>query len=212
MAQDGGTSARLRNGGPDLSYLERLLGDVLVEGEMARTPRAAIYRIRVGSQAHRATALKVALHQGSAEDLAQLRHEVRLLSEVRHPNVVEVYDFGVLPGDFPFLTMELVEGGDLRQTLERGGWPVFWDVAIQAASGLAHIHRHGVLHLDIKPENLGLVETPSGPQIKILDFGLSQCTRGPARPAAFAARSPMRRRRSCSRTSTINAPISIRSA
>jgi tetratricopeptide (TPR) repeat protein/tRNA A-37 threonylcarbamoyl transferase component Bud32 len=179
MAQDGGSSSRLRNGGPDLAYLERLLGDVLVEGEMARTPRAAVYRIRAGTQAHRATALKVALHQGTPEDLAQFRHEVRLLSEVRHPNVVEVYDFGVLPGDFPFLTMELVEGGDLRQALERGGWPLFWELAIQTASGLAHIHRHGVLHLDLKPENLGLVETANGLQIKILDFGLSQSARGP---------------------------------
>ncbi len=179
MTQDVGSATRLRNGGPDLTYLERTLGDVLVEGEMARTPRAAVYRIRVGTQAHRATALKVALHQGNAEDLAQLRHEVRLLSEVRHPNVVEVYDFGVLPGDFPFLTMELVEGGDLRAALERGGWPLFWDLAIQTASGLAHIHRHGVLHLDLKPENLGLVEGPAGPQIKILDFGLSQSVRGP---------------------------------
>jgi Nif-specific regulatory protein len=75
--------------------------------------------------------------------------------------------------------MELVEGGDLRAALERGGWDLFWDLAIQTASGLAHIHRHGVLHLDLKPENLGLVEGPAGPQIKILDFGLSQSVRGP---------------------------------
>ncbi|RPH55877.1 hypothetical protein EHM82_04450, partial [bacterium] len=143
--------------GPDLSLLDRLLGDVLFECEIARTSRAAVYKVRTGS-AERPLALKVALERSDAEDLARFRHEVRLLSEARHPNVVEVHDFGVLPGDFAFLTMELLAGNGLPERIRQAGWESFYDAAIQAAAGLAHIHRQGVIHMDIKPRNLALAE------------------------------------------------------
>ena len=171
-------SFRTREGGPDLSYLERQLGDVLVEEEIARTPRAVIYRIRSGREEGRLLALKLALEPGTPEDLARFRHEARLLSEVRHPNVVEVYDYGVLPGDFPFLTMELVTEGSVASRIGEGDWKTFFKVAIQAAAGLAHIHRHGVVHLDVKPDNLGIA-AGDDLQLKILDFGLAQSGHAP---------------------------------
>jgi Nif-specific regulatory protein len=166
---------------PDLSHLDRLLGDVLFEGEIARTARAVIYRVRTGAAGggNCPLALKVALARSDAEDLARFRHEVRLLSEAPHPNVVQVHDFGVLPGGFPFLSMELLAGG-LAERLHGSGWEAFWDAAIQAAAGLAHIHRQGVVHMDIKPGNLGLGAGANGGRftLKILDFGLAQETRG----------------------------------
>jgi Nif-specific regulatory protein len=168
--------------GLDLSHLDRLLGDVLLEGEIARTPLALVFRIRtggVGGNGGRPLALKVARRPGDAEDLARFRHEARLLSETRHPNVVEVYDFGVLPGDFPFLTMELLSGERLSDHLRGRGWDVFGEAALQAAAGLAHIHRQGVIHMDLKPDNLGLAgDQENRPVLKILDFGLAQERRG----------------------------------
>src|SRR6185436_3496670 len=162
--------------GLDLSLLDRLLGDVLLEGEIARTVQTAVYRVRTGTSNGCPRALKVALRSSDPEDLARFRHEVRLLSEARHPNVVAVYDFGVLPGDFPFLTMEMVEGGRVAERLKGRGWDVFYDVAIQAAAGLAHIHRQGVVHMDVKPANLGVADHGIGEggdfRLKILDFGL----------------------------------------
>ena len=169
----------MQDPGLDLSQLDRLLGDVLLEGEIARTSQTAVYRVRTGAADGRPLALKVALRPGDPEDLARFRHEVRLLSEARHPNVVEVYEFGVLPGDFPFLTMELVAGdlrGDIAERLRVNGWDAVYDIAIQAAAGLAHIHRQGVVHMDLKPANLGLAE---GFRLKILDFGLAHEVRGP---------------------------------
>jgi Nif-specific regulatory protein len=173
----------MRELGLDLSHLDRLLGDLLLEGEIARTPLAVIFRIRTGGPDGRPMALKVALLPSDADDLARFRHEVRLLSETRHPNVVEVYDFGVLPGDFPFLTMELLTGESPAGYLRVGGWEPFWDLAIQAAAGLAHIHRQGVVHMDVKPANLGMTGGMTGgsgerPVLKILDFGLAQERRG----------------------------------
>jgi Nif-specific regulatory protein len=178
----------VRDLGLDLSQLDRLLGDVVLEGEIARTSEAAVFRVRIGRRAGGGgpLALKVGLRPGTAEDLARFRHEVRLLSEARHPNVVEVYDFGVLPGDFPFLTMELLDGRSVADRLRAAGWEVFYDAAVQAAAGLAHIHRQGVVHMDVKPANFGLVEPQEsmgslteGFRLKILDFGLSQEARGP---------------------------------
>ncbi|MFL6193731.1 MAG: sigma 54-interacting transcriptional regulator [Thermoanaerobaculia bacterium] len=169
----------MRDIDPDLSHLERLLGDVLFEGEIARTPRAVIYRVRTGG-GDRPLALKIARESSDAEELARFRHEVRLLSEARHPNVVEVYDFGVLPGDFPFLTMELLTSGNLPDRARRLDWESFYEMALQAAAGLAHIHRQGVVHLDIKPHNLGLANGAGRKAtLKILDFGLAQSVRGP---------------------------------
>jgi Nif-specific regulatory protein len=171
----------MQDPGLDLSQLDRLLGDLLLEGEIARNAQTAVYRVRTGAADGRPLALKVALRPGDPEDLARFRHEVRLLSETRHPNVVEVYDFGVLPGDFPFLTMELVAAG-VAERLRDCGWDAFYEAAMQAAAGLAHIHRQGVVHMDIKPANLGLVEgsgLAEGSRLKILDFGLAQEARGP---------------------------------
>ncbi|MBZ0110953.1 MAG: serine/threonine protein kinase, partial [Thermoanaerobaculia bacterium] len=171
-------SLATRPGSPRIAELEGLLGDFLVEKEIARTPRAAIYRIRSQGRADRPLALKVALQEVQEDDLVRFQHEVRLLSESRHRNVIEVYDFGVLPGSFPFLTMELLSEADLMQTVQDADWDLFYSLAMQAAAGLAHIHRQGIVHLDIKPANLGLVPGDRV-NLKIMDFGLAQNVRGP---------------------------------
>ena len=167
-----------RSGSPRIAELEGLLGDFLVEEEIARTPRAMIYRIRSQGRAEKPLALKVALQEVHDEDLVRFQHEVRLLSEARHRNVIEVYDFGVLPGSFPFLTMELLADDDVAQTVQEGDWDLFYSLAMQAAAGLAHIHRQGIVHLDVKPANLGL-GAGDRLNLKIMDFGLAQNVRGP---------------------------------
>jgi Nif-specific regulatory protein len=167
---------------PDLTHLEPLLGDLAFEGEIARTAGAVIHGVRLGRLGDRPLALKVALRSSADDELARFRHEARLLSEVRHPNVIEVHEVGVLPGGFPFLVMERVEP---YRPPQRPGWEEVYDLAIQAAAGLAHIHHHRVVHLDVKPGNLGTAPSPaagpagSGRLLKILDFGLAQELRGP---------------------------------
>ena len=180
---------------PDLSPLDELLGDFLLEDEIARTPRAVVFHARIGPEG-RPVALKVARTPSDAEELACFTHEVRLLSEVRHPHVVEVYDWGVLPGGFPYLALERLATGSeesrddlgrrLRHEIDEHGWDVFYEVALQVTAGLSHIHRQGLVHLDLKPGNLGWID-PAGPQagedgrlhLKILDFGLSRSLSDP---------------------------------
>jgi Nif-specific regulatory protein len=121
-------------------------------------------------------ALKVGRGVSSAEELARFRHESRLLAEVRHPHVVEVLEAGVVAGPATYLLMERLSERPVV-SLFAGGFDaeLFREVATALAAGLGHIHRHGLIHLDLKPSNLGLGEPgESGvPRVVILDFGLA---------------------------------------
>lgn len=120
--------------------------------------------------ADRKVALKVARDPLSAERVEHLKHEFWLMTRLRHPNLVEAYDYGRLEDGSPYLTMEVVEGSALDETLPLPPEKVR-DVAIQLARALGYIHEQGFVHCDIKPENLRL--TPDG-RLKLMDFGLME--------------------------------------
>jgi tetratricopeptide (TPR) repeat protein len=132
---------------------------------------------------HRLTGRKVAvkvLHLDSAD---RARHAHRLLQEalatgrIQHPNVVDVYDAGE-HGMAPYLVMERLEGESLAERLRRDGkLPVSEavDIVCQAAAGVHAAHEVGVVHRDIKPDNLFLAcGQGEGIVVKVLDFGISK--------------------------------------
>jgi eukaryotic-like serine/threonine-protein kinase len=124
---------------------------------------------------NRPVALKVIdRHLVQTPGLVERFHrEVRAAAKLAHPNIVTAYD-AEQAGDLHFLVMELVQGEDLAETVRRRGpLPVeeACDYIKQTAKGLEHAHECGMVHRDIKPQNLML--TPAG-QVKILDFGLAQ--------------------------------------
>jgi len=104
--------------------------------------------------------------------LHRFEQEAQAAAALNHPNILAVYQFGVFEGA-PYLVSELLEGGTLRQVLQRGPLPVrkTIDHAVQIAHGLAAAHEQGIVHRDLKPENLFV--TKDG-RIKILDFGLAK--------------------------------------
>jgi serine/threonine protein kinase/Tol biopolymer transport system component len=104
--------------------------------------------------------------------LHRFEQEAQAAASLNHPNILAVYQFGVFEGA-PYLVSELLEGGTLRQVLQRGPLPVrkTIDYAVQIARGLAAAHEQGIVHRDLKPENLFV--TKDG-RIKILDFGLAK--------------------------------------
>jgi HEAT repeat protein len=107
------------------------------------------------------------------ETMERFRREVRAAARLAHPNIVAAFD-AEQAGDVHFLAMEFVEGVSLaRRCAEYGPLPVAeaCSYARQAALGLQHAHECGMVHRDIKPQNLML--TPGG-QVKILDFGLAR--------------------------------------
>lgn len=109
----------------------------------------------------------------ASEARSRFIEEGRLLARLRHPNVVQVYGVVEPPGEDPYLIMEAIEGRSLKETLKERP-RLDPDVAIRYMDGicaaLEGIHEHGVVHRNLKPENL-LVDK-SG-QIRLLDFGLA---------------------------------------
>jgi serine/threonine protein kinase len=110
---------------------------------------------------------------------ARFQREVKAASKLDHPGIVRVLDWG-LEQEMPWLAMELIEGEDLFDVLDRSGHlPQSWSVAvaIQVCEALAAAHGQGVVHRDLKPENIMLtVPNPrTGEQhVKVLDFGIAK--------------------------------------
>jgi serine/threonine-protein kinase len=104
--------------------------------------------------------------------------EARLAAKIRSEHVVHVYDVGTLPDGMPYMVMEYLAGTDLgRQLHASGPFPVdrAVDYVLQACEALAEAHIAGVVHRDIKPDNLFVAISPGGKSIlKILDFGISK--------------------------------------
>src|SRR5439155_2978721 len=125
----------------------------------------------------RNVAIKVLASAAPAqEDLRRLEHEARLVGSLGHPNVVEVHDIGTFEGR-PFIVEEFLEGGTLRHRLEAGAMPLAetLGIATQVARGLAAAHLRGVVHCDVKPENVFIA---SDGHVKILDFGVARLLAG----------------------------------
>src|SRR5687767_14093850 len=88
------------------------------------------------------------------EALARFRREAQVTSQLGHPNIVHVFDFGTAPTGEPFLAMELLDGEDLEQRLRRLGRlpvPAVVNIVKQVASALAATHAKDIVHRDLKP-------------------------------------------------------------
>lgn len=102
----------------------------------------------------------------------RFRREARMAAKLNHPAIVQIYDV-LSEGDGSFIVMEHVEGTNLRSLLDDGPLPVaeVATLARDVAEGLAEAHRHGIVHRDLKSENV--LVTPEG-RAKIADFGIAK--------------------------------------
>ncbi|MDI1434688.1 serine/threonine-protein kinase [Polyangium sorediatum] len=118
-------------------------------------------------------------HASRPDFVDRMRIEAQALAKITHPNLVQVTDFGQTAEGRTFLVMERLHGRDLREELEhRLFFPVAEaiDVTRQALAGLAAAHDAGVVHRDVKLDNLFLCDAPDGGRrlVKVLDFGVAK--------------------------------------
>ncbi len=176
--QDG---SRLLAAGPapgDIVDSKYRVGELLGRGGLGAVYRAN--HVHLG----RDVALKVILgaFAGDPSIVERFKREARTLARLDHPSIVAVHDFGILPDTGVYLVMELLEGRSLGDELrQRGALDVdtALDVLGQACAGVQAAHEAGVVHRDLKPDNIFLVAGNGRATVKVLDFGIAKAAAEP---------------------------------
>ncbi len=163
--------------GPRFAHGFVIDGKYRVENALGTGGMGAVYRARrllIGDD----VAVKI-LHPHREDPAAaeRFQREAQAAARLKHPNVIAVYDFGVSSDGLEYLVMELASGQSLRQLISRHG-PLAPETAgivlEQACDALDAAHRQGVLHRDIKPDNILVEVDDSHWRVKLLDFGIAK--------------------------------------
>jgi eukaryotic-like serine/threonine-protein kinase len=154
--------------------LERLLG----EGAFGKVYRAASLAPALADHRRRRVALKVLSGEQAAHPDAASRftHEAYLGARLRHPNLVAVLDYGSLGDGTPYYAMELLRGSTLERVLADTPVlppPLVARLVTDAAAGLAVLHRTGIVHRDVKPQNLFCETRRRRTKVRLLDLGVA---------------------------------------
>ena len=146
-----------------------------VLAELGRGGMGTVYRVEDTLHGDRLVALKTIQMQGASTPELKLRfqEEFRAMAKLKHPNTVEVYDYGMLDAQTRYLTMEVVAGKDLAQLLRTGPLPLerVYGLLIQLLQALGFIHSRLYVHRDIKADNIRITEDGT---LKLMDFGLME--------------------------------------
>ncbi len=165
------------------TLLDPLIGQVLVDryritGKIGQGGMGAVYQAEhqlIGKQ----VAVKVLLDKYAQRDpvVARLEQEARLASSIGHEHIIDITDFGQTPDGRTFVVMEFLEGESLGACLSREGRlseARAIHIARQVASALSAAHAKGILHRDVKPENIFLLRRRDQDFVKVVDFGISK--------------------------------------
>src|SRR5437773_5282654 len=162
----------IQNGQPDL-LVGRTIGHYKLSKRIGTGGMGEVY-LATDVTAGRKAALKLlpVRFTSDAERMKRFQREARTVVGINQPNILTVYEIGE-DHETQYIASELIEGETLRQRLMRGRMQLSEavDVAIQVASALAAAHEAGIVHCDIKPENIML--RPDG-YVKVLDFGIAK--------------------------------------
>jgi hypothetical protein len=147
-----------------------------IDQRIGRGGMGAVYRAR-DVRLDRDVAIKVVRAEllGDPDARRRFRREAQLVARLQHPSIVSIFDFGTFPDGGAYLVMELVRGEDMRRVLTREGrLPVTRATRIlsNVCAAIDAAHREGVLHRDVKPENILLAGSET--DVKVLDFGVAK--------------------------------------
>jgi serine/threonine-protein kinase len=163
------------------SLIGEVLGSYQILDEIESGGMGTVYRAR-HKLLGRAAAIKL-LHREFSNDpelVQRFFNEAKAATAIKHPGIVEVFDFGYSADNRAYLVMEYLEGDTLRARMEKRG-PLAEADAIKIVRGVAGAltaaHGKGIIHRDLKPENVFLIpdpETPGSERAKVLDFGIAK--------------------------------------
>jgi tetratricopeptide (TPR) repeat protein len=162
-------------GGAVMSMVEQSLGQRFkLEQELGRGGMGVVYKA-TDTQLDRPVALKFlgSLVDGNEEYKLRFVREARSAAKVQHPNIVSIYDIGSDEGK-AYIAMEFVDGPNLHRYLQSKGrleTREALSIMVQAASALEAVHEAGIIHRDIKPDNILMAK---GGLVKVMDFGLAR--------------------------------------
>jgi eukaryotic-like serine/threonine-protein kinase len=145
-----------------------------IEERLGSGGMAVVYRAQ-DRRLERTVAIKILRKNYSADPAfrERFRQEARAAASLSHPNIVTIHDFG-FDGDQLFIVMEHVPGRDLKTILQDAGRldiPAALGLMIQACDGIGHAHRKGLIHCDVKPQNMLVTQDQ---RLKVVDFGIAR--------------------------------------
>ena len=167
--------------------LENVIGEILdgkykIERQLGKGGMGTVYlATHIGTERPVAVKIIASEFMQREEFVERFRREARAAGRLRHPNVVDVTDFGFSAtknGDVAYLVMEYLDGCTLGEILEEEKkLPVFWtiDILEQVCSAVHEAHQQGIIHRDLKPDNIWLEPNQRGGYtVKVLDFGIAK--------------------------------------
>ena len=167
----------------DFSSTEKLLDNrYQVLSLIASGGMGAIYKARQPAL-NKMVAIKMLKVQNRTDAAwARFKQEAKAVSQLEHPNIIRIYDFGETSDGQPFMVMDYVEGTDLQSLLKEEttlsveeGLNIFR----QICAGMQHAHKKKVFHRDLKPGNIMLTSLEgANPHVRIVDFGLAKVMDG----------------------------------
>lgn len=156
-----------------------------IDSLIGRGGMGAVYRA-TQLELDRSVAIKILRPEVLAAGLSQegLRHEALASARIEHPNVVTVHDYGTLANGAGYLVMRLLRGHSLTSELvaRETGLPFdrVFSIVLQVCAGVEAAHKLGIIHCDLKPDNIILEETDEGELVQLLDFGISRLVKDSA--------------------------------
>jgi serine/threonine-protein kinase len=157
--------------------LGQVLGSYRIEAFLAEGGLGVVYRA-THVEIKRPAAVKLIKREFLAEPTAVARflQEARAVANIRHPNLIDIFDIGSTQDGRAYYVMELLEGQSLAARMGQGRlpWSELSSLMLEALGAIEAAHAAGIVHRDLKPDNLFIVERPGERFLKVLDFGVAK--------------------------------------